>query len=155
MRAMGKRRFAVAACLIAYLAAANPVLTGIPIHEWAGLGLLIAFLVHAAMHVDWMVDTFTASFDGPPWARIGHFVLDALMVAVFATATVSGLLISGSVLQAFGLYAPGYYFWGPLHAVSAKVLMAFLIVHLVVHARWIAGFIRGLKGEHHGDRDDR
>lgn len=153
---MDRRCFAVdAVCLLVYLVVANPVLTGIPIHEWTGLGLLIAFSIHAAMHIDWMVDTVKASFVEPMRTRIGHLALDVLIVAAFATATVSGLLISGSLLQAFGLYAPGYYFWDPLHAVSAKVLMALLIIHLVVHARWIAGFVRGLKGERHGECDDR
>ena len=41
---------------------------------------------------------------------------------------------SGAVLQAFGLYAEGYYTWSPLHAAAAKALFALLLVHMAVHA---------------------
>ncbi len=46
---------------------------------------------------------------------------------------VSGILISGAVLPTLGLHAKGYYFWNPLHAMSAKMLLALLLVHMVVH----------------------
>ena len=36
----------------AYAVVANPVFTGIAVHEWAGLGLVVVFLVHTAAHVD-------------------------------------------------------------------------------------------------------
>ena len=81
------------------------------------------------------------------WARTGYLVLDALIVASFMVVTVSGLMVSGAVLQAFGLYAPGYYFWDPLHAVAAKVLLTLLLVHVVVHARWIVRMVRKGKGD--------
>ncbi|MEI3231991.1 MAG: DUF4405 domain-containing protein [Gordonibacter pamelaeae] len=62
---------------------------------------------------------------------------------------VSGVLVSGAVLPALGYYAQGYYFWDPLHAVSAKVLLALLLVHVVVHARWFMRFaMRGKDTEH-------
>ena len=79
----------------------------------------------------------------PSLGRTGHFVLDALIVVAFMTCTVSGVLVSGAVLPAFGLYADGFFFWDPLHAASAKVLLALLVVHVVAHWRWIAGLFRG------------
>ena len=63
---------------------------------------------------------------------------------------VSGLMVSGAVLPFFGLYAEGYYFWGPLHAVSAKLLLALLLVHVVAHWRWVASFLKK-KGPEHGE----
>ena len=51
-----------------------------------------------------------------------------------STVFVSGLGMSGAVLQAFGLYAEGYYTWSPLHAAAAKALFALLLVHMAVHA---------------------
>lgn len=94
--------------LVVYLAAANPAITGIGVHEWLGLGVCL--------------------------------VLDALIAAALAVCAVSGVMVSGAVLPAFGLYAEGYFFWDPLHAASAKVLLALLLVHVVVHWRWLAGF---------------
>ena len=74
------------AALVVYLLAANPALTGIPLHEFIGLGAFI----------------------------------------------VAGVMVSGTVLPSMGLYASGYHFWDPLHAVAAKVMLAALLVHVVV-----------------------
>ena len=63
--------------------------------------------------------------------------------------TVSGVMVSGAVLPTFGWYAQGYYFWDPLHAVSAKALMALLLVHVVVHGKWIAAWFKKRKGDKH------
>ena len=74
-------------------------------------------------------------------------MLDALIVVGFMVATVSGLMVSGTVLQVLGLYVPGYFFWDPLHAIAAKLLLALLVVHVAVHARWIVRMARKGKGD--------
>lgn len=149
---MDRKSLAVdAACLLAYLVAANPAVTGIGVHEWVGVGVLLAFLVHVAMHVDWVVEAVRSAVARPSWVRTGNLVLDALIVVAFMTVTVSGLMVSGAVLAAFGLYADGYYFWDPLHATAAKVLLALLLVHVVAHGKWLVGFFKNRKGERRGE----
>lgn len=149
---MDRKSLAVdAACLLVYLVAANPAVTGIGVHEWVGIGVLLAFLVHVAMHVDWVVEAVKSAVARPAWARTGNLVLDALIVVAFMTVTVSGLMVSGAVLAAFGLYADGYYFWDPLHATAAKVLLALLLVHVVAHGKWLVGFFKNRKGEYRGE----
>lgn len=125
------------------------MLTGISVHEWLGLGVLVAFFVHAAVHADWIVEAVRGSFAHPSWARTGNAVLDVCILVVFMATTVSGIMVSGAVLPALGLYADGYYFWDPMHAVSAKVLLALLAVHVVVHWKWLA---KGLKKEKRRER---
>ena len=128
--------------LVVYLVVANPALTGIGVHEWLGIAAFVAFVAHAAQHGDWVAETSRTAFARPSVGRTGPFVLDALIVA-FMTCTVSGVLVSGAVLPALGLYADGFFFWDPLHAASAKVLLALLVVHVVAHWRWFAGLFRG------------
>lgn len=130
------------AVLVVYLIVANPAFTGIGVHEWLGVAAFVAFAAHTAQHGDWVAEMARTAFARPSLGRTGHFVLDALIVVAFMTCTVSGVLVSGAVLPAFGLYADGYFFWDPLHAASAKVLLALLVVHVVVHWRWIAGLFR-------------
>lgn len=129
--------------LVVYLVVANPALTGIGVHEWLGIAAFVAFVAHAAQHGDWVAETARTAFARPSLGRTGHFVLDALIVVAFMMCTVSGVLVSGAVLPALGLYADGFFFWNPLHAASAKVLLALLVVHVVAHWRWIAGLFRG------------
>ena len=95
---------------LAYALAALPSLTGVTAHEWFGLALLAPVFVHCAQHVD------------------------RVALVALSTVFVSGLGMSGAVLQAFGLYAEGYYTWSPLHAAAAKALFALLLVHMAVHA---------------------
>lgn len=145
---MDKRNLAVdLVALAVYLVAANPALTGIGLHEWLGLGALLAFLVHAAMHVDWALEALRGSLARPSWARTGNLALDLLVVVAFMACAVSGLMVSGAVLPALGLYAEGYYFWDPLHAASAKLLLALLLVHVVVHWKRIVRFFK--RGDRH------
>lgn len=144
---MDKRNLAIDALALAvYLVVANPAITGIGLHEWLGIGLLGVFFVHALVHADWVGGALRVASCRPSAALVGNLALDALLVVAFMTVTVSGLGMSGAVLPTFGIYAEGYYFWNPLHASAAKVLLASLLVHLVVHGTWIARAIRKAGG---------
>lgn len=148
---MDRKLLAVdAACLLVYLVAASPALTGVGVHEWLGLGVLVVFFAHAAMHVDWAVEAVRSAFARPSWARTGNLALDLLIVSAFMTVTVSGIMVSGAVLPALGLYADGYYFWDPLHAMSAKLLLALMLVHVAVHWPWLAKVFKKRKEKHEG-----
>lgn len=149
-----KKLFAVdAVALAAYLVVATPALTGVAVHEWLGIGVFVVFFVHAVQHAGWVADTVRTALGSPAPARVANLVLDALILAAFMVVTVSGVLISGAVLPAFGLYAGGYYFWDPLHAIAAKALLALLLVHVVVHWRWVASFSGKGKGDVRADAE--
>ena len=140
-----KRNLVMDIVLVAvYAIVSLPSLTGIGFHEWAGVGLFDLFLAHVAVRVDWATDAMKHTMVKRSWTWRGNLALDAAILLAFAVVAVSGLGISGAVLTAFGLYADGYYFWGPLHAVSAKVLFVLLLVHVIVHWKWILrAFRRG------------
>ncbi len=127
-----------------YLLAANPALTGVAVHEWAGLGVLVVFWVHVAVHFDEVFDTVRRTLSNRSLRRVGNFVVDALAVVALMICIVSGVMVSGAVLPAFGYYSDGYYFWNPLHALSAKALLAILVVHALMHARRIVYLGRAL-----------
>lgn len=62
--------------------------------------------------------------------RWAQRVLNGALLVALAFCVVSGAMVSGTLLPSLGFYATGYYFWGPLHALSAKVLLAALLVLL-------------------------
>lgn len=113
-----------AAVLVVYLLAANPLVTGIPLHELVGLG---AFAVMAAHIV-----ASGAGLSG--CGRPGRVVMNAVLLLALVACAASGVMVSGTVLPSLGMYASGYHFWDPLHVVAAKVLLAALLVHVVVRA---------------------
>ena len=127
--------------LAVYAIAANPSVTGIGVHEWTGLGALLVLVVHVAMHFDFLAETVRHAAHRRGM-RLAKFVLDVTLVIVFMLCCVSGLMVSGAVLPALGFYAEGYYFWDPLHAASAKLLLALLLVHVVANWKIVAAGLR-------------
>lgn len=141
--------------LVAYIVASNPVLTGADAHEWVGLGVTLVFLLHVAQHISWARSTLGGWRCATRSAR-GNLVVDALAFVALAICAISGALVSGAVLPAFGLYSEGYFFWNPLHALFAKVLLALLVVHFVIHIGWVFGQVspRGGLGKERRLSDD-
>jgi hypothetical protein len=130
---------------VLYIVAANPTITGLLVHEWISLGVFVTFVVHTAQHCDWIIDTFKKLRHHPSIATVGNLLLDSATVMVFMVVTVTGIMLSRHILPAFRLVASGYFFWNPLHSLSAKVLLALLIVHVVLHARWLWAFVKDFR----------
>lgn len=118
--------------LALYLAATNPALTGVPFHEYLGAGIFVLMVAHVV-----------ASGEGLGGrGRWAQRVLNGALLVSLAFCVVSGAMVSGSLLPSLGFYAMGYYFWGPLHALSAKVLLAALLVHIVLRTPATASVLR-------------
>ena len=114
--------------LVVYLLAANPGLTGISLHEFVGLGAFAVMATHLIASA--------AGFLGR--GRPSRFALNTVLLLALATCVVSGVMVSATVLPALGLYATGYHFWDPLHALAAKVL-----AHGAFHAPKVLPLLRG------------
>jgi hypothetical protein len=123
---------------VVYLIAANPAITGLFIHEWVSLGILVVLIVHAAASFDSIRTVLRRRDDRVAFANL---ILDAALLIVFMVVTVSGIMVSRHILPLFGYVAPGYFFWNPLHSISAKILLALLIIHVVAHFRWFASLL--------------
>lgn len=136
---VSRRKVLVDAAVLAfYLLAANPAMTGVPLHEWVGVGAVVVLVAHCASSAALLPSLLRPGAKRAE--RVGRAALDAALLVAVALCAVSGLMVSGDVLPALGFYAEGYYFWDPLHAFSAKLLLALVLVHLVIHARmvWVA-----------------
>lgn len=130
---MGAKRLGLDACaLFVFLLVANPTITGIDVHEWLGLGSLVAFVAHVAGSAVFAKEAGRKKRKRSA-ATTANRLIDTIMLITMMTCVVSGLMVSGAVLQTLGLYAHGYYFWDPLHAITAKLFFALILVHLVLH----------------------
>jgi hypothetical protein len=133
------RRFVIdLVAAVVYLVAANPALTGLLVHEWISLGIFVVFVVHVAASFDSIFAVLKRRAD-----RFGmaNLALDGALLIVFMVVTVSGIMVSRHILPLFGFVAPGYFFWNPIHAISAKLLLALLIVHVAAHFKWFAALL--------------
>lgn len=117
---------------VLFIACELPGVTGVPAHEWLGIVLAVALLAHAGKRALTTVKKTRG---------VARLVVDVIMLVTLAVCVVSGMMISGSVLPFFGYYATGYYFWSPLHAASATVLLAVLLVHAALNAGRVKSFL--------------
>lgn len=135
--------------LVAYLIAANPAFTGIALHEWLGIGAFVVLFAHLALNADYFARAFRAPRSP---ARIGRALLDAALVVALVVCAVSGVMVSATVLPMLGYVAQGYFVWDPVHALSAKVLLALLLVHVVLSAPMVFGMLAKGRGSSKNER---
>ena len=126
-----------AVLLVAYTLAYSYGFTGIGIHEWLGIALGAALLLHLTLHWDWVIRTTRklVSPRGPD--KLIYLVNLALLVAMtFCVA--SGILISRVALPSLGIYPLTGPFWTELHFKTADVTLFLVPVHVALRWRWIA-----------------
>jgi hypothetical protein len=128
--------------LVVYLVAQYPGITGLLLHEWISMGLILVALIHTIVHWEWVQDTLSRFSGRIPALLRWNLVINIALFIVFLIVAVSGLMVSCHVLFFFGLYAPGYFIWKPMHAIFAEVLFALILAHLVMHWRWIFSAVK-------------
>ena len=95
--------------LAVYLVTVTPVVTGIPLHEYLGLGAFVVIAAHVAVSA--------AGLAGR--GRPGCLALNAVLLLALAVTVVSGIMVSGDVLTALGETAPASDF-AAMAALTAK-----------------------------------
>lgn len=127
-----------AVLVTAYVAAANPGLTGTSSHEWIALGFALFALVHLVRHRDWVTRMARRLFQRMAARSKVDLAADAVTAIAAASVTVTGLAISRSLAAAVGLAWQAGDGWRTAHLASAWVLLASVVLHAALHWRWIA-----------------
>jgi len=122
------------------VAAANPAITGITLHEWLGIVLVVPALVHLVVNWEW-VTRATAAFIGRirTVAKVNLIVDAGLFVAVVGV-TLSGFLVIPGLAASLGLQASTS--WHVVHLVSSDLTVAFTLTHFALHWKWVATVVR-------------
>jgi hypothetical protein len=132
-----------AVILVGYTVAYSYGWTGVVIHEWLGVGLGIALLLHLTLHWDWVIRTTRRLFSPRGHDKLIWAVNLALLFAM-TLCVASGLAISRVALPELGIYTLQSPFWFRLHALTAEVTVGLVPVHVALRWRWIAGVGRRL-----------
>ncbi|MGP8002121.1 MAG: DUF4405 domain-containing protein [Streptosporangiaceae bacterium] len=117
--------------------------TGVVIHEWLGIGLGIALLLHLTLHWDWVVRTTRRLLRPRGQDKLIWLVNLALLFAM-TLCIASGIAISRVALPELGIYTMQSPFWFRLHALTAEVTVGLVPIHVALRWRWIAGVGRRL-----------
>jgi hypothetical protein len=140
-----------AVLLLGYTLAYSYGFTGIGIHEWLGLGLGAALLIHLTLHWDWVIRE-TAKLLSPRGHDKLIWMVNLALLLAMTLCVVSGILISRVALPYFGIYVLGGPFWGRLHTLTAEVTLGLVPVHVALRWRWIAGVGRRVLTRHPAGR---
>jgi hypothetical protein len=132
------------AVFAAAIAAFNPALTGLAVHEWLSVAVIVPALFH--LIINWeqtlhMVDRF---LDKLTMASRLNLLVDVVLFVSAIAVTLSGLAISQVVSAALGVTIVPSVLWVALHSVSADVTIALLAMHFALHWRWVANTVAGL-----------
>jgi len=134
-----------AALLVAYTLAYSLGFTGLAIHEWLGLGIGLALLLHLTLHWDWVVRTTVKLFARGGRDR-GIWLLNLALLVVMTLCVLSGVLISQVALYQLGISVHPGPFWTNMHDTTSKLTLILASVHVAVRWRWIASVARRLLG---------
>ena len=119
------------------LAALQPRLTGMAIHEWLALAAGITLILHVVLHWDWIVGISRTFFKNLLHGSRLNYVVDAALFAAFTLAMTSGLLISRVIVPTLGLQLISSRSWAQLHNLSANLSLFLLALHFALHWSWI------------------
>jgi hypothetical protein len=142
-----------AVLLLGYTLAYSYGFTGIAIHEWLGIGLGLALLIHITLHWDWVIRETRKLFSPRGHDKVIWVVNLALLLAM-TLCVLSGILISRVALPDLGINILGGPFWNRLHILTAEVTLGLVPVHVALRWRWIVRVGRRLLTRHSAGRPE-
>ena len=124
---------------VAFLIAMDPRTSGVAIHEWLTIALGATVVVHLLLNWNWIVEVTKRLFaKGKGWngART-NYILNWLLFIDGILIMLSGIMISETVVPAFGLSLPLNFAWRSLHDLSANISLILMGLHITLHWSWI------------------
>jgi hypothetical protein len=129
--------------LAAFVAAFNPAVTGLPLHEWLSVALIFAGLFHLIVNWEWVLRVGRRLFARLRAKSKLDFCLDVSLFVATVTVMLSGVMLSQVVAPFFGMTATPTLLWHYVHAVSAIVTIALIALHAILHWEWIVRVAEG------------
>jgi Domain of unknown function (DUF4405) len=117
-------------------------LTGLAIHEWLGVALLVVVTLHLLLNWAWIV-AGVRRFFGPLSVLVRfNAILNTVLFILMTVVLASGLMISVVALRFFGLHMLPSIFLRLVHQVSADALLLVVGLHLGMNWRWVVTSLR-------------
>ena len=126
----------------AFLAVANPSLTGMTIHEWLALAFAAAIVTHLLFHWNWLVKVTQKFFRKFLHQSRLNYIVDALFFIAMTTAMFSGLMISKSIMTKLGIQLDVSRSWKTIHTLASDASLTLLGLHFALHFKWIVSNLK-------------
>ena len=130
------------AMLAALCAVESLRIAGIAFHEWLGIALIAAFLLHLLISWNWIAaQTRQSVVVRAARGRLAYLLNVALYVVTVMTMF-SGIAISEAALPALGFSPPPNQFWRGLHSYGANLMVLLAGLHIALNWDWILKTVR-------------
>lgn len=123
--------------LVGFLCAESFHLTGIVLHEWIGVAMGAALLVHITLHWNWVVRTTSRLVRKKPGRDTIRWANNLFLMLAMTLTIASGLWTSRVVLTTFGLPEGQEDFWLQVHHLCADLCLFSVALHIALGWRWI------------------
>jgi len=133
---------------IVFLLLMDPRSVGsIAIHEWAGLGICVFFILHKALSWAW-IKSVTKSFFSKTPARVRlNYVLDILLLVGMTAIILSGMKIAKTIDFSWLPVGGNGMVWRFLHLSGSVLTLAVVGIHVGLHWSWIGSTARSIVGK--------
>jgi cytochrome b len=133
---------------ITLLMVSAPHFTGGAVHEWLGVALSGAIVVHLLLNWNWITQITSRLFVKVAKGQRFNYFLNWSLFISGIMIVLSGLMISKTVMPFFSLSLPQNMAWKQLHELSTNITMLLMGLHVAVHWSWIINMFKRLTTTH-------
>ena len=138
------RLFLDLALLLGLLVANDPAHTGLSIHEWLSISLVVPVLIHLVVNWEWTVRVTTRFFERLLSTSRLNLVVDTALFVATAAVMVSGIAVSTVLAGVLGISHAASPLWIALHDASATATIILLLTHFALHGKWFVETLAAL-----------
>ena len=128
--------------LIVFLMVFESRATGITVHEWLGIVIMVGSIIHILLHWRWITCAFSRFLGKLSMEIRLKFIIDMLIFIGFTSILLSGLLISRAILPSLGFRENHSPFWPWLHHFSVDITLFLVALHIAMSWRWIVRHVK-------------
>lgn len=121
---------------VSFLIVMDPRVTGIAVHEWLSVAFAGLLVVHVLIHWAWLASATRRLLKAIPLTR-GKLIVNALIFIGFTVATMSGFMVSKSILELFGMHRLESHSWREVHEISSNLTLLLTGIHVALNWSWV------------------
>ena len=118
------------------------LLTGLKIHELAGIAFFVLMLLHLVFSWTWIKLSAQKILRKKNWQKRFNFLLNATLFILVVLQVSSGLVISQVAVPALGIKTINDWAWRSLHSDCPRILVVVISLHIALNWQRIAGYFR-------------
>jgi hypothetical protein len=138
------RFFIDIALFIGLLIANDPARTGLAVHEWLSIALVVPVLLHLVINWEWTLSVGRRFFRRLMSVSRLNLVVDVALFASTVAVMVSGFAVSSVLAGMVGIAISPSPIWVAVHALAASATVITLFVHFALHGSWFARTLSAL-----------